>query len=181
MKKSFNGFTLIELIIAITLIRIITMWFNYINFNPQVDKQKFLSFSNEIYSNIETVRNNSLIWRWIWTDLIHPTQTIININTANSWSININYYSWTTSSLSNSWISLIPFSSISKLNCKNITENQSWTITNIDLIINWSNLSLSWCTWSFSWAILDITAKYKNLEKIIRINTVTSLIEKIDN
>ena len=56
-----RGFTLIELLVVIAIIMILVLGISRIDLNPQINKQKFLEFNNQISSSIEYVRNNSLI------------------------------------------------------------------------------------------------------------------------
>lgn len=185
MKKVNNfkkWFTLIEILVAITVISILAVWAARINFNRLSDKQRSLILSNQVYSNIESIRNNSLLWKWVWTLLTTPKKTIINIKTSNSWSINTNHYSTTLSTspfMSESWTTFWSFSSLSDLICYNSDLSESWSINNIDIIIKWSTLSLSWCTLSSSGTILDIQTKFKNFQETIRIDAISWIMEKI--
>lgn len=181
MKKNIYWFTFIELLVFIAILSIITLWISKINFNYLIDKKKFITFNNNIISNIESIRNNSLYWKafswWIYW-FINPKRSILTIKT---WSWNDSFiliHSWSSLIYDNSYT--IDFTnkwSIYKIDCKSIT----WTIldsnkTVVDLIFEGSNLSLSWC--SSNSKILDITTKYKSLTWSILINTVSWIIEK---
>jgi prepilin-type N-terminal cleavage/methylation domain-containing protein len=185
MKKSISNlkwFTLIELLVTITIIWILAFWASQINFNRLSDKQKSLILSNDVFSSIESVRNNSLLWKWILTWLTTPEKSIINLQTDWSWSIKINYFSWvlsTTPMLSQTWITFWNFSSLSKIICNTSDLSDSGSVANLDLVIEWSSLSLSWCTTSTSWTILDIKTKYKTFEETIRINSISWIMEKL--
>lgn len=181
MKKYKKGFTLIELIVAIALIWILAVAISSLNFNKISDNQRALIFTNDVFTPIEAVRNNSLLWKWVLNDLSTPTKTIIEMSTANSWSLNINYYSWSTLSRTENWLSFIPFSSISDLKCSNIDFSSSWSTNNVWIIFEWNNITFSNCMfdWTNTWAILDIKTKYKSLENTIRLNSVSGTIEKL--
>lgn len=177
MKKNSKWFTLIEILVVISIIWILVVWYNKINFNPQIDKQNSLLFLNNIFTTIEKIRNDSLIWKWVWTDLIYPEKWIISLSTTGN--LNISYLSWTTTIPYEDFnIDYINNSAyISKLKCFSIDKNFSTTTSNVDIEITWSNLSLSWCS-SPNYKILEITTKYKNFENIIRLNTVSWVLEK---
>jgi len=177
MKKSINWFSLIELLVVISVIWIVIFWASKINFNPQIDKQNSLLFLNNIFTTIEKIRNDSLFGKWVWTNLSYPDKWIISL--ARHRNLNISYLSWTNN---------IPYTdfhinylnnlaSIEKLTCKTLDNSLSSTTNNIEIEITWSNLTLSWCT-SPNQKILEITTKYKNFENIIKLNTVSWVIEK---
>lgn len=184
MKKNNFWYTLTELIVIIAIIWILAIWASRINFNPQIDKQNSELFTNSIFTSIESVRNNSLLWKWVWswTILNHPDKWIINISTNNSWSINFKYLNaWVEKNLEEFWVNFINrFSSIKQLSCKNLDWTNPSNHTNIDLEFSGNNLSLSWCNLPEQ-RILEITTNYKNFENIININSTTWLIQKIKN
>lgn len=184
MKKNNLWFTLIELIVVISLIGILFITSTRMNFNINIDSQKSWSFTNEVFTKIETVRNNSLLWKWLpdWTNMIHPDEWILDFSTwtTTSWTASLLYLSWWNLLNYNDFkINFIDnnYSKISKLTCYDVTWANPESFSNIKLEIYWSNLSLSWCT-SPNDKILDIETKYKWLSKIIRINTVSWIIEK---
>ncbi len=184
MKKNNFWYTLTELIVIIAIIWILAVWASRINFNPQIDKQNSELFTNNIFTSIESVRNNSLLWKWVlsWSLLVHPEKWIINISTNNSWSISSKYLNnWVEKNLDDFSVSFInSFANINKLTCKNLDWTNSSIGTNIDLEFSWNELSLSWCN-SPEQRVLEITTKYKNFENIININSTTWLIQKIKN
>jgi type II secretory pathway pseudopilin PulG len=62
MQEKFKkGFTLIEILVVITITITLFIGASKINFNRMSDKQQSLVFTNNVYSSIETVRNNSLL------------------------------------------------------------------------------------------------------------------------
>lgn len=185
MKKNNFWYTLTELIVIIAIIWILAVWASRINFNPQIDKQNSELFINNIFTSIESVRNNSLLWKWVlsWSILVHPEKWIVSVSTNNSWSINSKIKNGATTTINTDFsVNFInSFANIKELTCKNLdwTNSSSW-ITNIDLEFSWNELSLSWCN-SPEQRVLEITTKYKNFENIININSTTWLIQKIKN
>ena len=72
MNKNNNAFTIVELLVAIVVVIIITLSWSNIAFRAISDKQNLEISTNKIISEIERVRNNSLIWKGIWTNLEVP-------------------------------------------------------------------------------------------------------------
>lgn len=184
MNKKNKWFTLIELLIVITIIVILFIASNRVNLNPQIDNQKSREFTNQVQTTIESIRNASLLWKWMWADLIQPSEWFISLSNlptgTNTWSLNVKYLSgWNLENFSSL---LFPIhTEIKELSCYEIWKTNSETKNEIDLRILWSTLSLSWCT--NSWAILDITTWYKNnpnFDRVIEINTVSWLIQRLD-
>lgn len=63
-KKNNFAFTLIEIMVAITIIAIIISFMRNINFTKISNEQKSERFANKIISKIEEARNNSATWKW---------------------------------------------------------------------------------------------------------------------
>ena len=61
MNKNNNAFTIIELLVAIVIVIIITLSGSNIAFRAISDKQNLEISTNKIISEIERIRNNSLI------------------------------------------------------------------------------------------------------------------------
>lgn len=183
MKKvSNNAFTLIELLIVILIIAILILGSNFLNFNKVSNKQKLDTKTIQIVSQIEEIRNNALLWKWIWTDLFVPEKYKIDFSTSWSWIISTQYLSWTylDYNLFNKRIEFLnDFSSISEVKClkldkslwNSLTNTQTWTI-----FIKWANMSLSWSCDSTT-KILELNIKRKSDTKKIQINTLNWLIE----
>lgn len=189
MKKNKKWFTLIELIVVISLLAIITIASTKMNFNKNIEKQNSLMFANEIHSNIEMIRNNSLLWKWVsdGIDIIHPTKWNIHIstwivNTWNHWIIKWQYSTgWTFAKYNDFEVKFIDTHSyISKLTCYDINKTTSSTQNNIDIEVIGSTLSFSWCTAPNN-KILEIQSEYKSFRKKIRLNSLNGVIEKVDN
>lgn len=64
MKKINKWFTLVELLVVISLIIIIILALTNFNFNKLSDEQKSEIFANKILSEIETLRDDSISWKW---------------------------------------------------------------------------------------------------------------------
>jgi len=171
-----KAFTIIELLIAIAIIWIIVIWISNLNFNNISDKQRMDSFYYKIKSEIETIKNNSLIWKAIDSNMKVPKEWKIDF-ASGSTNINISY-SWATwTNYKN--INIEKFYKIKAINCINLswsTWSLSWNTWSI--IINWANLSLSWCS-SSNYKTLIITTWYKEFEKKLEINTVSWVLKDL--
>ncbi len=186
MEKNKNAFTIIELLVAITIISILILWATNINFSRLNDKQKIDIYTNKILINYEQIRNNSLLGKWIWIDLVIPNKREINFSNYWSWQISTKYYTWTTDiGIVDNIIFFNDFYEISEIKCLSLDENNlvtftwsntaTWTIE-----IKWNNLTLTWSCNNQIHKKLITTIKYKNnFEKKIEINTVNWLIKII--
>lgn len=171
--------------VVITLIWIIALWANSLNFWKLSDRQKLDWFFYKIKTNIETVTNNALIWRAIddgWTMKV-PKLWRIDFN----WDYNWNwtwtiktYYSinWTIfTSFTENDANPENFYSIEINDWSNVLDT-SWTNQTWWILIEWWNLSLTWAWIDSNSKVLEIKAKYKNFEKVFTINTISWVIEE---
>lgn len=173
---SKTAFTLIELLVVITMIMTLIIWLSKIDMSKGSDIQKSLSFAQKIQLPIETTITNSLIGKWIWTNLMVPNSWKIDISTSNSGTITTNYLSWSSRILYET-IKADKFYEISNIKCYDL-----WATT-------WTSLSNTWTiyiTWSQIWTscihpgkIIEINTQYKKLyPHKIRINSVSGIVEK---
>lgn len=176
-----NAFTLIEILVVITIIRILVIWLSKIDLSKWQEYQKSLAFSQKIQNILETTRNNSLVWRGIWTSLIVPNSWKIEIskNWWNIWwigSINVFYNTW-WAPIPNESLKREKYYEISKIECFDISWNSVWEIswsgtiymTGSDISTNCPN----------NWKIIKIYTNYKKaFQNIINFNSVSWVIEK---
>lgn len=178
MKKSFSGFTLVELLVVIAIIMILVLGISRIDLNPEINKQKFLEFNNQISSSIEYVRNNSLIWKWVWPTLQTPTYWNINISTANSWSLVTTYNNGSPVTFTWNIINFNKHNIITWLECKKYDLSNPNYPSSVNLRFEWANIFLTWwCNNNFT--ILDIKTRNWSFTGVIRVNTLNWLIEKL--
>lgn len=183
MKKNKNWFSLSELMTVIIIVWILFFAVSKITFKSQIDNQNAHLLVNTIYGNIETVRNNSLLWKWIssGSTLIHPSKWVIKLDTIWSGHI-IGYYStgWSLAQYGWFWNFSVPNSQVQELKCINMTNSTLFhTGTQIDIEMVGSTITFSWCTAPNN-GILDIKLRHASTFKIIRMNTVTGLMQKIN-
>lgn len=176
-NKNIKAFTLIELLVWIAIISILLLSASSIDFNRLNSKQKLEIFTNEIKTNFERVRNNSLAWKWVWTNLIIPDKWVIEYSKTNSWTVTTKAYSWSSIISSENllfkdkiYISQIKYWNINQWP---ITELSSWTWI-IEII--WWNLNLTWSINSNN-KLLQIEVTNKLNSWTILINTVNWLVE----
>lgn len=182
MKKNNIWFTIIELTVVVAILTIIWIWATKVNFNRLNDRQKLDIFTNKIIVMYEKVRNNALLWKWIWTNLNTPEKWKIEFIKNWSWQVISSYYSWSRIEYEkldfNNWYE------ITNIYCKNIIDvndnleifsNGTWAIE-----INWWLLNTSWaCALFNKYRKLETTIKYKNVfQEKIEINTVNWLIQR---
>ena len=179
-NRTLYWFTLIELLVVMAILWIFALWTTNIDWGSLSDKQRMIIFNNKLVSNIETARNNSLIWRWIWPSLVVPKKWKIDFSLSWSWSMTVSYDSdWTNTWTPYTSLSVIPekFYSIKSLEYSNLdwtsTWNVSWTWI---VVIEWSNLSLS--NVSSQYKKLKVILSYKDHEGTFSINVVNGLIER---
>lgn len=178
MKKSFSGFTLVELLVVIAIIMILVLGISRIDLNPQINKQKFLEFNNQISSSIEYVRNNSLIWKWVWPTLQTPTYWNINISTVNSWSLVTTYNNGSIVTFTWNIINFNKHNIITWLECKKYDLSNLNSPSSVNLRFEWANIFLTWWCNNNS-TILDIKTRNWSFTGVIRVNTLNWLIEKL--
>lgn len=182
-KNPYTAFTLIELLVVISIITILALWISQISFTTMWDKQKLDTTVARIVSNIETVRWNALMWKWIWDQLTVPESYQIDFST--TWSGNIITYflSWTLEPYNdiipiNFWTD---FTELSQFKCLDLDDDpddiisSTWTWT---IIITWWVMSLTWSCNQTSSKRLELTVKRKQHTKTIEINTLNWLIKK---
>ncbi len=183
LYKNKSAFTLIELVVWITILWILAFSVANIDFNRLSNKQKLDIFANKIKTSYETIRNNALSWKWIWTDLTVPSKWAISFSKTNSWTISWEAYDKDNNIIDRS-ILLVPNSfEINSIKCWEYWEDKSsyWDMTSTWTIeFSWINLKLDInsdlnCNQDKD-KVLEITVKNKVENKVITINTLNWLV-----
>jgi len=182
--KNNKAFTLIELIVWITIMWILAFAISNIDFNRLSNKQKLELFAWKIKTTYETIRNNSLAWRWIWTNLEIPSKRTINFSLNNSWTILWKAYDKTNILLDSNFLLMPNNIIIESIKCWEYWESESnydemtntWTIE-----FSWINIKLNLnsdvnCD-STKDKVLEINVRDKIETKKIIINTLNWLVE----
>ncbi len=182
MNYKKNAFTLIELIVWIAIIGILSLWIKNLYWNSIPDKQKLNLFTTKLVWIINTVKNYSLVWKWIWTTLETPIYFKMKISKSWSGSLETYYNTWATDFLYEplSITNFDQYYSIQSIQCKSLDLIASWSISNVDISFEWSNITLSWCIDNYH-KIIDINLLYKGFKKIIRLNGISWVVEEITN
>jgi len=192
MKKNKNkAFTLIEILVWITIVSILIIWISNINFNTISEKKRLDRSIIKIVSQIETVRNNSLLGKWIWENLEIPKNYELHIWNTWSWKIVIYYNTWSTDSekqiynLEKDIKFWDNFENISKMTCLDIKWNIVTDEDNDNNIKNWTGIiKFEWKNLTILWAcdkpkskIFEFEITRKTHKQNIQINTLNWLIE----
>ena len=183
IKTNDKAFTLIELIVWITIILILAFAISNIDFNRLSNSQKLDISAWKIKSTYENIRNNALAWKAIWTNLEIPKYWKMNISKNNSWTITTEAYDDSDNIIYTS-VFVAKDYEISSIKCWEYKQDKSlydemtntWTIKfsgiNLKFDIN-SDLN---CEQNKD-KILEITIKNKVEKKVITINTLNWLVE----
>ena len=151
LKINKFWFTLIELMVWIAIVSILLLWVSNINFNTITNQEKLRDFNNWIITNIETVRNYALLWKWESVSTIIPESWHIDIAKVWSWwYMSTSYNSgWTLYSSPQFYINFTWWYIIESIRCLEydnteihlFDETTDWIWS---LIFKWGNISWSW-------------------------------------
>lgn len=176
MKKNTSGLTLIELVVAVGLIWLLFLAFSWVNFNKNIDNQKANEFYWQILSHIETIKNYSLLWKWVGTNLLTPNKWTLRINNNN---IQTYFQTGSTPELfTGSSVSFDNFENIWPIRCTYLDGSNPEIPTSIDIDIQGTQMIFTGSTLcTNNHKILEIQTNYKNISKKILINSVSGIIE----
>ncbi len=177
-KNNISAFTLIELMVWITVIGIMAFWISQFNFSRLSQKQKIDIELIKIVNIFEEIRNNALVWKWVGVNLDTPSSWRLQISTSWSWQIRSAYnISWWNTYWA-SWDTPFPFW-ITQIQCGNLDYsstgalNGTWTFTFINNTIDFSGTNCN----NAAYKRIYITYWLGNLLKTIAINTLSGVIE----
>ncbi len=176
MKKEKMAFTLLEIMIVIAIVGIIIIWATSFSFNSLSDRQRVNWFFYKIKNNIETIKNNVLIWREVKDNgnNIVSNKWQIDFNNSGDGFIKTYYYNSSNSKINYPKYDIIPDKSYAI-----IIKNDWAKIDDIaSILIQWKNLTLTWAWVNWNDKVLEVLVKYKNQEKIFTINAISWVIEE---
>lgn len=177
ISRNINGFTLIELMVVIAIIWILFAGSKGLNFNKISDQQKLTLFNQQIISQFEKIRNNTLLWKWIDANIWVPDSWMLEYSNTWSWQIDVQYLSGSTwLPYSSDSITTSEFYEISNINCEDLSWSNAWSWTS-EVIIRWNNLTLSWSC-NTSARILKFDTRFRAFSSSFKINTLNWLIEQ---
>jgi len=174
-----KAFTLIELIVWISIIWFVSLWITRLYWSNIPDRQRLDIFSNKIVWIIDSVKNYSLVWKWIGIDLITPKYFKIEISTGSY--LKTYYNTWSTDNLFDP-LSISNFGeyyNIKNISCKNLDLSNVISTNTVQISYEWSNITLSWCNDNLQ-KIVDIQLFYKWFDKILRLNAISWVLEEIN-
>lgn len=173
MKNINKAFTLIELLVWIVLFVLIALSVANMNFWKHLDVKKADQYSNRIYSEIEQIRNNSVLWKWVWVTNIFPENRKIELD---SNELIRTYYNG-SSDINISTYTFENFLFIENAQCTNLSWWQSsLTIPVVLTFIDDKISSSQSCIWTINF---DIT--YKQYTYNVSLNTITWIMSKFYN
>lgn len=173
-----KAFTLIELIVWIAIISLISLWISKLYWSNIPDKQRLDLFTNKLIWIIDSVKNYSLVWKWIWTNLETPKYFKIELST---WSYLKTYYNTWTTDIYYPLMSINPFNDfyeIHSIKCIRLDESSSTPVSDLSITYEWSNITLSWCSDNYE-KIVDIELYYKWFKNKLRLNAISWVLEEI--
>lgn len=169
-KTVLWAFTLIEIMVVLTIIAIIAIWVSNVNWNRLSDRQKVIVFKNRIISDIETVRNNALFGKGIGTNLDVPEAWRVDI------SQNGVYFLYQTGGV------FTFYDNVDMQNNESITQVRCWEnpITQTgSILIQWIQMTLTWatdCEWEKN---ISFDIAYKSFSGWVWVNALSGLIQDI--
>lgn len=178
MKKNKKGFTLTEVLLIIWVLSILTVLWNSLFTNKLSDVKKLSLFTNNLKTNIENQRNNSLLWKsqLYMGDLINPKKRIVEI-----WVWNLTKFyivdNWNNKILDQNYKenSLWKWT-IKQISCYWLNDTTWDNINNLEIEFIWKNIYLLWCT-NPEDKIIKVDTFLNNFTYTITINSVSWLIE----
>lgn len=181
MNKKINtlAFSLIELLVWMSIITIVILWSSNLWFKNMSDRQKLEIFNNKIIWEIEEVRNNSLIWKWFWVNLTVPLEWKIDFSRNNSWIVKTSYTNDWTNRIEKNNLDIDDLMNISSISCKSVSgttntlsATQTWTI-----FFKWWKYILWWnCPTAYSNLIIQTFNKW--YYKSVEFDVISWLIKK---
>ncbi len=167
------AFTLLEIMVVIALMWILAIWVTNLNFNSIWDKQRLDWFFYEIKTNIETIKNNALIWREIkdGSNVIIWNKWQIDFSNSGSGIIKTYYYNWSTKK------NYPLYDTIPEANYEISFKNSGTGLTSTwSIIIEWKDLILD--KPDSNDKKIEVEIKYKASKKTFNINGISWVIEE---
>jgi len=189
MKKKwlyFNkkqAFSLIELLVVITIISILIIWLSNLNFKWQQEKEELEKKVNKVINIIEEVQFNSLVWKSIknfeipkWRKITFSTWSQDEFILEKFYKTGAVWFSVEKNILEQPWFLIKNFY------CSELNSSSTWSFSwTWEIIFEWRKLYLSGstdCNWN-EFQKFEIDFKLKRFEKKLIINTVSwNIIKK---
>lgn len=178
-KKIFSGYTLVEIIVVISIIGIVIFAMGNFNFTRLTQKQQTSIENIKIKSIFEEVRNNHTYGRAILSGSLVPLAWNIDVSTAWSGRVISEYLSGSTwVNFQRSWNTSPPIF-LSSVICKNLTGTISGTLTGTGKItFSGSEINISGTNCSNqNIKVIELQLQNRGLSETLRFNTVTGILE----
>ncbi len=177
---SKKAFTVMELLVVITVMIIIVIWATNVNFNTSTTKQRLEIFTNRIVSEIETIRTNDLVGRaeLEGSNLEIPERWIIEFSSDNNWKMETKLVNnlWNTKVIKT--LNIEDWYSIDEIWCThpttgnyNITDNASIFFEKWKYYLNWIG-----CQWWHN--LITIKTFFNWVDQEISFDIINWLIKK---
>ncbi|MDD3302780.1 MAG: type II secretion system protein [Candidatus Gracilibacteria bacterium] len=179
MKKKIMAFTLIEILLVISIIGMMTLGVSRLYMNVNSDKQNLNIFTVKFSSIIDTVKNYSLVGKGIGNNLVTPDSYTIRISTGGYITT---YYNTGTSDIVFNELTIPSFDLNYKVNfitCRTITYTSPSKKSVIDIIFKGSDITLSGCTNFTTQKVVDFNIMYKGFSKNLRFNSVSGVLKEL--
>lgn len=176
-KEKKSWFTLVEILVVIAIIWILALSISRFNFSRLNSRQLVQIELVKIENILQEIRDNSLVWRAVWTSLDIPVSWSINFSTSSSGTINssyltgssatpVNYINWSWDAPNNS--------SIQNLECEDFLWNRTSTWNIILTFTGWEIGINTWCeSATRNYKIMNLIFWQWSLTWSLSINTVT--------
>lgn len=175
-----KAFTIIELLVWVAIISIITLWITNLYSSKIPDRQRLDIFASKVISKFDTIKNYSLVWKWVWKSLVTPKYYLIELSKSGSY-LKSFYNTWWINNIYYDQMSLYPFwesYKIHSIKCKNLDSTNTSIINKLDLKYEGANITLSWCIDDFQ-KVIEIELYYKGFKNLLRLNTISWVLESI--
>ncbi|MCD5374911.1 prepilin-type N-terminal cleavage/methylation domain-containing protein [Candidatus Gracilibacteria bacterium] len=175
-KTPTLGFTLMEILVVISILGILAIGIAQVDFSRLSQNQRIQIEATKILNIVEEVRNNALIGRGVGVDLNTPDSwSVVFENDSSSGSVTSYYHSGSTSFTGSVWKSPIPFL-ISSLECRQLDETVDTSSGPFTLVFTGSVGGITGCSDS-SYKKLNFIYGGVNFSRNISINTLSGIIE----
>lgn len=180
MKLSLQkqrAFTLVEILVVITLISIITLWAGQINFKRLSQRQEVAILTNNVINNIETIRNYASNGRGVGVSLETPEFWEIRFSQAWSWSIETFYSTGSLVSFPETNWSSESNNIIDDIYCEKINGSTGSLSSTGIIVFEKNNITLSGCSDTF-FRKLVMRFRVVDYTETIEINTLNGVVQK---
>lgn len=177
LQNQKKAFTLIEILVWISVISIVTLTATQIDFRRLSQKQNLAITTTEIITKIENIRNYALTGKWVWNPLTTPHSWTLEISTQGSGSIFALYSTWSIVAFPEWHWNSGKKGFIKNIYCEKLDGTSTPLAGTGTLSFVWDTINLSGCPDSYYRKLL-LEIYLSPFSEKIEINTVSGIIEK---